>query len=112
MDISAKLRYLRIAPRKARLVADAIRGMDVEQAQEHLQFIRKRAGEPILKLLNSAAANAKQNFSKMSGLYIKKIFVDQGPVYKRFHPQAHGVAALIKKKTSHITIILDERIKK
>lgn len=112
MDISAKVRYLRISPRKAGLVADLIRGMDVSNAQKHLKFSTKRAAFAICKLLNSAVANAKNNFSKEGQLlYIKKVLVDRGPAYKRFKPTGRGFVSPIKRKTSHITIVLDERIK-
>ncbi len=109
MDITAKLRHLRISPRKARLVADVVRGMDAERARAQLQFSDKRVSGPILKLLNSAIANGKSNFSKTGGLYIREIFVDQGPTYKRFRAAAKGRSLPINKKTSHITIILDEK---
>lgn len=110
MEIVAKLNYLRISPRKTRLVVDLLRGMEVERAKTQLAFSTKRVSVPILKLLNSAIANAKNNFSKSGeGLYIKKIYVDQGPTYKRFRPRARGVVGRINKRTSHISIILDER---
>lgn len=111
MEINAKLRYLRMSPRKIRLVADLIRGLSAENARRALKFSDKRASEHILKLLNSAIANALNNFQKKEGLYIKKIFVDQGPTYKRFRPVARGMAHPINKKTSHITIVLDEQNK-
>lgn len=110
MEITARTRYLRISPRKVRLIVDVVRGKGIDEARSFLAFASKRAAHPILKLLNSAAANAKHNFSKESGLYIKKIFVDQGPTYKRIRPVARGTAHPIKKKTSHVTIILDERV--
>lgn len=109
MEISAKLRYLRMSPRKTRLVVDLIRGNDIDRAKRKLQFSDKKASGHILKLLNSAIANAKSNFSTTSGLYIKKIFVDQGPTYKRFRPRAKGMTSPINKRTSHITIILDQK---
>lgn len=109
MDITATLKYLRISPRKVRLVAGLLKGAPVQGARAQLRFSNKRAAEPLLKLLNSAAANAKRNFSKDSeGLYIKHIYVDQGPVYKRFRPRARGVASPIARMTSHIKIVLDE----
>lgn len=111
MEITAKLRYLRMSPRKTRLVADLVRNKDADQAASILQFANKRSSEPILKLLNSALANAKNNFSKTDGLYIKRIFVDQGPTYKRSRPRARGMASPINKRTSHITLVLDERSK-
>lgn len=109
MEISAKLRYLRMSPRKVRLVADLIRGIDINGAKYRLQFSDKKASGHVLKLLDSAIANAKSNFSKTEGLYVKKIFVDQGPTHKRFRPVARGMAHRINKKTSHITIVLDEK---
>lgn len=109
MPVKAKLRYLRIAPRKVRLVADLIRGKSVEEAQTILNFTVKKAAEPLLKLLKSAVANAKNNFRlDESNLYISKITVDEGPKYKRWMPRARGQAYEIQKKTSHITIFLDE----
>lgn len=111
--MTAKLRYLRIAPRKVRLVADLIRGKSVEEAQTILNFTVKRAAQPLLKLLKSAIANAKNNFQlEEANLYISKILVDEGPKYKRWMPRARGRASLIQKKTSHITLILDEINKK
>jgi large subunit ribosomal protein L22 len=109
MEISAKLSYLRMSPRKVRPVADLVRGIGTDQARHALQFSEKKAAEHILKLLNSAIANAKNNFSKTEGLYVKKIFVDQGPTYKRFRPRTKGIEAPINKRTSHIFIALDER---
>jgi len=109
MEVTAKLRYLRIAPRKVRLVADLVRGKSVEEAAHILNFTRKRAAKPILKLLNSAIANASHNFQlKKENLYISKIVVDEGPKLKRWRPRARGVAYEIQKKTSHITLVLAE----
>lgn len=110
-DITAKLRYARISPRKVRLVVDVIRGMDITRARTNLRFLNKRSAKPILKLLESAIANAKSAQRSEAGLYIKKIFVDQGPTYKRSRPAPKGVAHPINKKTSHVTIVLDERTK-
>jgi len=109
MQISVKLNYLRIAPRKVRLVADLIRGKTVEEAQTILNFTVKKSVKDLLKLLKSAIANAKNNFQlEESNLYISKILVDEGPKYKRWMPRARGQASEIQKKTSHVTIILDE----
>lgn len=102
----SKLQHLKIAPRKVRLVADLVRGKTVEQAQTLLQFTVKRGAEPMLKLLNSAIANAKG--SESSNLYISQIFVDGGPINKRWRARSRGMAAKIQKKTSHVTIELDE----
>lgn len=110
MEIIAKLRYLRMSPRKARLVVDVVRGRDVTSAKTQLTFLEKRASQNVLKLLNSAVSNAKNNFSKEEdSLYVKKIFVDQGPTYKRFRASARGMTSPINKKTSHITVVLDEK---
>ena len=109
MPVTAKLRYLRIAPRKVRLVADLIRRKSVEEAQNILNFTQKRAALPILKLLKQAISNAKNNFQlEEKNLYISKILVDEGPKLKRVRPRAKGHADEIQKKTSHITLVLDE----
>ena len=109
MEVTAKLRYLRIAPRKVRLVADLVRGKSVEEATHILNFTRKRAAKPLLKLLNSAVANASHNFQlKKENLYISKILVNEGPKLKRWRPRARGMAYEIQKKTSHITLTLAE----
>lgn len=109
MLITAKLRYLRIAPRKVRMVVDLIRGKSVEEAQTILAFVVKNAAAPLLKLLNSAVANAKNNFQiDSSNLYIAKITVDEGQKYKRWRPRARGQAYEIQKKTSHITLVLGQ----
>ena len=107
MAVVAKLRYLRIAPRKVRLVADLIRGKSIEEAQTVLNFTIKRAAKPLMKLLNQAAASARNNFQQEpSNLYISKITVDEGPKYKRWRARARGRAFEIQKKTSHVTIEL------
>ena len=110
MLVSAKLSYLRISPRKARLVADLVRGKSVEQAQNILNFTIKRAANPILKLLNSAAANAKNNFHlDPKNMYVARIFVNEGATYKRVMPRARGNANEIQKKTCHIDLVLAEK---
>lgn len=109
MAVTAKLRYLRIAPRKVRLIADLIRGKKVEEAQKILNFTVKKTAQPLLKLLDSAVANARNNFQiESANLYISKITVDEGPKYKRWRARARGQAYQIQKKSSHITLILDE----
>ena len=113
MSVVAKLHYLRIAPRKVRLVADLVRGKSVEEAQTILNFTVKKATQPLLKLLNSAIANAKNNFQlEESNLYISRITVDEGPKYKRWRARARGRASEIQKKTSHVNLYLDEIVKK
>jgi len=99
-----------MAPRKVRLVADLIRGKDVKEAKEILSFCKRRAAKPLLKLLNSAIANAKHNFNlKEENLFVSKIMVDEGPRLKRIFPRARGRADTIQKKMSHITIVLEEK---
>lgn len=110
MDIKAQLNYLRISPRKTRLVGDLIRGMNVKKAENTLKITYKRAAEPFLKLLKSAVANGKNNF-KLSedNLYVKELKVDSGPTLKRWMPRARGRATSIHKRTSHITLVLSEQ---
>ena len=109
MEVTAHLRNLRISPRKVRLAADVIRGMDVHNAKIQLEFLNKKSSQPILTLMNSAIANAKHNFSLSDeNLYVSKIFVNEGATLKRWIPRAMGRASAIHKRTSHITIILDE----
>jgi large subunit ribosomal protein L22 len=109
MESIAKARYIRISPRKARLVADIIRGKPAEYAVKMLQFTPKSASKIIRKVLDSAIANAENKGDiDVDTLYVKRIFVDQGPTWKRYLPRAMGRATLIQKKTSHITIVLDE----
>jgi len=108
-EISAKLNHLRIAPRKVRLVADMIRWKDASYALTALKYTPKKAAQPVAKLLQSAIANAKNNFQLDEGdLYISKIFVDEGRKLKRWRARAMGRAFEIQKKTSHITLVLSE----
>ena len=110
MEIRAKLKFARIGPRKAQLVADLIRGKGSEEALNILMFTKKSAAKIISKLLKSAIANAGQNKTiDVDHLYVKKITVDQGPTMKRFMPRALGRATTIRKRTSHILIVLDEK---
>lgn len=113
MEIKAKLKYLQMAPRKVRLVSDLISGMDIKRAKAELSFSKKRAAQPLLKLLKSAISNAKKNFDfdeeRIDNLYIKRVVVDEGPKLKRSKPVSRGMAHPIQKKTSHITLILDEK---
>ncbi len=108
----ARGRYVPMSARKVRLVADLIRGRDVGEALSILQFVSKRkAANLIRKVLESAVANAKVKFPNVDveNLYIEKIYVDEGPMYRRLRPGFRGVPRIIRKKTSHITIELDER---
>ena len=109
MKATAKLRYLRMAPRKVRMAVDLIRGKKVVEAQRLLQFAAKHSALPVLKTLNSAVASAKNNFqADVSNLYISHIAVNEGPKLKRYRPRARGQAYEIQKKTSHITVVVDE----
>jgi len=106
----AKLTMHRSTPRKARLVADLIRGKDVSEAENILRFTNRRVAEPILKLLDSARANAINNHDMFEDtLFVKTIVVDEGPTLKRMLPRARGRADLLRKRTCHITITLEER---
>ena len=99
-----------MSPRKVRLIAGLIRGMDIAKAIHQLRFYRKAAARPVLKLVESAAANAAHNHKiDPSTLFIKKIMVDGGPTLKRWRARAFGRAAGIKKRTCHIYLVLDER---
>jgi len=108
---SAKLRFMRISPRKARLVADLVRGQNVDWALRTLDFTRKRSAPIIGKLIRSAVANAEESDSALDvdSLYVKTIFVDGGPTIRRFRPRAQGRATRIRKRTSHITVELAAR---
>ncbi len=109
MEVIAKARYIRISPRKVRLVADLVRGLDVDKALAQLRFYRKAAAKPLIKLIESGVANAEHNFKLSGGLFIKKITVDGGPVLKRWRARAFGRAAPIRKRSSHINLVLEER---
>lgn len=109
MEAKAKLTMIRIAPRKVRLVVDTIRNKKISEAVAILQNQDKRSSEPVLKLLNSAVANAvNNNGMEADQLIIKSIFVNEGPTLKRFRPRAHGRAYEILKRTSHITIVVSD----
>src|SRR5512133_2313282 len=106
MQVNARLRNLRMAPRKVRLVVDLIRGLSVDAALQQLEFCNKAAALPVKKLLKSAIANAEHNHQlDASTLKIAKITVDAGVTLHRIQPRAHGSAAPIRKRSSHITII-------
>jgi large subunit ribosomal protein L22 len=110
MEVKARLRFARISPRKARLVADLVRGKRSEEALNILSFTKKASAKILIKLLKSAIANATQKKTiDIDRLYVKQIMVDQGPTMKRFQPRALGRATTIRKRTSHIHIVLDER---
>ena len=110
MQAKAALRMHRATPRKARLVVDQIRGKDVGDAESILRFTDKRVAGPVLKLLASAKANAVNNHDMFEdALFVKEIQVGPGPTLKRYLPRARGRADMLRKRTSHITITLEER---
>lgn len=106
----ARLRYLRMSPRKVRIVCDVVRGKQVEQALATLRFTPKAAAEPVAKVIRSAIANAEQKNENLDidRLFIQTIRVDEGPTLKRFRPRAQGRAGRINKKTSHVVVELGE----
>lgn len=109
MEVKAKAKNIRISPTKAKLVIDIIRGKNAIQALSELEFINKKASQPVLKLLKSAIANAKNNYSlDDKNLYISKIQADNGSIYKRIRFRARGRRDIISKRTTHITIVLSE----
>ena len=111
MQVSAKLDNLRRSPRKTRLVAVLLRGLDVSDAENQLKFLVKGSAPSYQKLLKSAVANAENNFGlDKDNLFIKDIVVNEGPKFKRWLPRAYGRASLILKKTSIIEIILEEKV--
>lgn len=113
MQVSAKLKNLRVSPRKTRLVAGLVRGKDIDTARNQLQFSKKKTSENILCLLNSAVANAKNNFNlEENNLFVSSIVVEEGPTLKRWTPRAMGRASAIHKRTCSVIIVLDEIEKK
>jgi ribosomal protein L22 len=105
--VRAKARYVRVAPRKARLVADQVRGMPVEEARTLLEFSTRGAARDLARLIASAAANAEANHELVADdLRIAEIRVDEGPTLKRWRPRARGRATRIDKKTSHLSVAL------
>lgn len=107
MESVAKLRNIRLSPRKARLVVDLVRGKGIQEALNTLRFSPQKTAPILSKLLKSAVANAEQKgVSDVDQLFIKAVNVDQGPVLKRFIPRAQGRASKIRKPTSHITVVL------
>lgn len=111
MESTAKVSFIRITPRKMGLLADAVRGKNVNDALDYLKFSpRKRTAGVLYRLLKSAAANADQKGTvDVDTLFVKQILVGQGPTLKRFRPRAKGSAFPINKKTSHISVTLAEK---
>ncbi|UCZ53374.1 50S ribosomal protein L22 [Bacillus shivajii] len=110
MEAKAVAKQVRIAPRKARLVVDLIRGKEVGEAISILRHTPKKASPIVEKLLNSAIANAEHNYEmEPDNLVVSKVYVDEGITLKRFRPRAMGRASRINKRTSHITVVLTEK---
>lgn len=110
MEAMAKATYIRISPRKVKIVLDLIRGKSIDEALAIVKFTSKSACEPIEKLLKSALANAENNFNmSRSDLYVAECFACPGPIMKRIRPRAQGRAFRIDKRTSHITVVLKEK---
>ena len=108
MEARAQARYVRVTPMKARRVIDLIRGMNAADAQAVLKFAPQAASEPIGKVLDSAIANATNNFKlDPDTLVVREAYVDEGPTLKRFRPRAQGRAYRIRKRTSHITVVVE-----
>ena len=110
MEAKATAKYVRVSPRKARLVVDQVRGKDIARAREILRFSERAISEVVEKVLNSAVANAENNHHMRSNnLVVKAAFVDEDPTLKRIRPRAKGSASRIRKRTSHITVIVAPR---
>ncbi len=110
MEVKAVAKHIRISPRKVRYVADMVRGKGVGEARGILKLIPNRGGVPVLKVLNSAVANAEHNNDMNEDeLFVKKIFVDEGVTWKRIKPRAMGRADRIFKRTCHITVVVSEK---
>ena len=109
METRAAAKFIRVSPRKIRLVMDQVRGRKVEEALNILSFAPQKGARILKKLINSAVANAEQNSDvDVDSLYIKRLYADEGPTMKRWRPRAQGRATRINKRTSHLTIIVDE----
>ena len=105
--VRASSRYVRVAPRKARLIADQVRGLHIEKARAVLEFSPRGAARDIRKLIEAAAANAENNHDLVADdLIVSDITVDEGPTLRRYRPRALGRATRINKRTSHITVVL------
>lgn len=110
MEVKASLNNARVGAQKARLVVDLVRGKDVNEAVKILTFLNKKSAGMVKKLIESAVANAEhKKVMDIDNLFVKAIWVDQGPVLKRFRPRAQGRAFGVRKKTSHINVVLEEK---
>ena len=110
MEARASARYVRVTPMKARRVVDLVRGMRADEAAAILRYAPQAAAEPVRKVIESAVANAENNEGlDPDSLVITQAYVDEGPTMKRFRPRAHGRAYRIRKRTSHITVVVEPR---
>lgn len=110
MESKAVAKFVRIAPRKVRIVMNLIRGKSVAEALAILKFTPKAGAEVVEKVLKSAIANAENNFDmNVDKLFVSSAYVDQGPTLKRIHPRSRGQAFSILKRTSHVTVVVEER---
>ncbi|MCD4693921.1 50S ribosomal protein L22 [bacterium] len=109
MEVRAKAKFVRISPRKVRLVVDLVRGLGAVKALSQLKFVNKKSAHPVYKLVESGLANAENNYNlDRNNLFIKEIRVDEGKTLKRIFPRAYGRAAPIRKRTSHISVVIGE----
>ncbi len=109
MEVKAVLRYVRTSPQKVRAIVDAVKGRPVEHGLSTLKFMPQKAAGTVAKVIRSAVANAEENLGiDVDALVIKNIIADQGPMLKRFRARARGRGTRILKRTSHITVILEE----
>ena len=110
MEVKASANQIRRSARKIRLVIDSVRGKSVDEAVAILRFLPHGGAQEVMKVVKSAAANAENNYQMApEDLYIKRIYADEGPVFKRFRARSRGMASPILKRTSHITVIVEER---
>jgi large subunit ribosomal protein L22 len=110
METRAVARFVRMSPRKVRLIMDQVRGKKVDEALNMLSFSPQKGARILKKLIHSAVANAEQNSNMdVDALFIKRVFADEGPTLKRWRPRALGRATRIRKRTSHLTVVLDEK---
>jgi large subunit ribosomal protein L22 len=113
MEVKATAKYVRISPRKVRLVVDAVRGRPVDEALATLQFLPNAAAKAVAKVVESAAANAENNYQMSpEELYVARIYADEGPTLKRFKPRSRGRTSPILKRSSHITVVVGQKEEK
>lgn len=110
MEVKATAKYVRVSPRKVRLVINAIRGKPVDEALAILRFLPNAAAKAVAKVVQSAAANAENNYQlEPDELYVARVYADEGPTLKRFRPRSRGRVSPILKRSSHITVVVDQK---